>query len=147
MEVVLLKDVEKLGSAGSVVNVKPGYARNFLLPGGLAAPATPQRLQAAEAAKRRSQQEAQKLRTGAEALKQKLEALSLTLKLAVGEEEKAFGSVTAHEILEALKREGIELERHALQLAEPIKTLGVFEIPVRVHAEVSATLKLWVVKA
>lgn len=147
MDVLLVKDVERLGSEGAVVHVKPGFARNFLFPRGLAVAATPQHLQALDAAKRRRAQQAQRLKEQAEALKRRLESRSLTLKLTLGEEDKPFGSVTVHDLLEALKREGLEIEKPAVQLDHPIKALGIYNIPVRLHAEVLATLKVWVVKA
>ncbi|MBI3321190.1 MAG: 50S ribosomal protein L9 [Candidatus Omnitrophica bacterium] len=147
MDVVLLKDVEKLGSAGTVVHVKPGFARNYLMPAGLAAPATPQQLNALEVATRHRLQKVQRIHAEAEAFKRKLESRSLTLKLALGEDGKPFGSVTVHDIMEALTREGFEVEKHAIRLEQPIKALGIYEIPVQVHPQVTATLKLWVGKA
>ena len=146
-DVVLLKDVEKLGTEGTVVHVKPGFARNYLLPRGLAAPATPQQLKAVEAIKQQRLQKTQRIQAEAATLKQKLESRSLTLKLNLGADDKPFGSVTTHDIVEALTREGIEVEKHAIHLEQPIKMLGIFDIPVRLHPAVTATLKVWVVKA
>lgn len=146
MEVILLKDVEKLGAAGAVVRVKPGFARNWLLPSGLAAAATPQQLKALELAGRQRQQQAQRVQAEAEALKRRIEGQSLTLKLALGEDGKAFGSVTVHDVLEALAQEGIAVEKHAIQLEQPLKTLGIFEVPIRLHPQVTALLKLWIAK-
>lgn len=147
MDVILLKDVEKLGAAGAVVRVKPGFARNYLMPGGWAAPATPQQLKAVEEIKRQRQKQSDRAIAEATALKQRLEAKKLTLSLALGEGDKPFGSVTAHDVAEALVREGMAVEKHAVQLAEPIKALGSYEIPVKVHASVTATVKLLIVKA
>lgn len=147
MDVVLLQDVEQLGSQGTVVHVKPGFARNYLLPRGLAAPATPQRLKATEETQRQRQQKSARLKDEAEALKRKLESRPVTLKLNVGEDGKAFGSVTAHDVVEALKRDGLDVDKYAVHLDQPIKTLGVFDVPVRVQSDVTATVKLWVVKA
>jgi len=146
MDVVLLKDIEKLGSEGTVVRVKPGFARNYLLPRGLAAPATAQQLKLFEAAKRRRLEKAQRATEQAATLKRTLESRSLSLKLRVGEDDKPFGAITSHDVLEALQQGGVELDKHAVHLPQPIKTLGVFEIPVRLHPEVTATVKLWVVK-
>jgi large subunit ribosomal protein L9 len=146
MEVVLLKDVERLGAEGATVQVAPGFARNYLIPRGLAAPATAQQLKVVEERQRQRARELQRVKAQAAALKQKLERRSLTLKLALGAEDKPFGSVTTHDILEALAREGIDVEKHAIQLKEPIKALGVYEIPIRLPADLTATLKLWVVK-
>ena len=146
MDVILLKPVDPLGLEGAVVKVKPGYARNYLLPQGLAVPATAQQLKAAEARQRQQQQKTERIKAQAETLKRNLERRSLTLKLSLGEGDKPFGAITTHEVLDALTREGFELEKHAVHLEEPIKSLGVFELPVRLHPEVTATLKLWVVK-
>lgn len=147
MDVVLVKDVERLGAQGTVVRVTPGFARNYLLPRGLAVAATPQALQTFDAAKRRRAKQAQRLKEQAESLKHRLESRSLTLKLTLGAEDQPFGSVTVHDILEALKRDGLEIEKPAVQLDHPIKTLGIYDVPIRLHAEVLATLKVWVVKA
>ena len=149
MNVVLLKDVEKVGQEGTVVQVKDGFARNYLLPRGLAAPATPQHLKAAEEAKRQRLAKIQRLQAEAESLKRKLESRPLTLKLSLGVDDKPFGSISAHDIVEALAKEypDAALEKHAVHLEQAIKTLGIFEIPVRVRPEVTATVKLWVVKS
>ena len=147
MDVVLLKDVEKVGTAGSVVHVKPGFARNYLCPLGLAVPATPQQLKAVEVAAQRRLQSAQKLQGDAEALKRRLEGRSLTLKLTLGEDDKPFGSVTTHDIIEALASEGLSIEKHAVGLEHPLKALGVYDVPVRLHPSVTAILKVWIVKA
>lgn len=147
MDVVLLKDVDRLGLEGVIVRVKPGFARNYLIPMGLAALATSQRLKTIEVLKQRRLQQALRLRAEAEALKRKLEGLSVTLKLSVGQDDQPFGSVTVHDLVDALAREGLSIDKSMLGLEQPIKTLGVSEIPVRLHADVSATLKVWVVKA
>ncbi len=146
MDVVLLKDIEKLGTEGTVVHVKPGFARNYLLPNGLAAPATPQQLKALEALKQQRLRKIQRVKADAEALKRKLESHSLTLKLSLGLDDKPFGSITSHDLVDALARDGIEIDKHAIHLEQPIKGLGVYDIPVRLHSEVTATLKVWVVK-
>lgn len=146
MDVVLLKDVERLGTEGAVVRVSPGYARNFLLPRGLAAHATPQQLNTLEELKRQRSQKAERALEEANLLKQKLESCSLTLTLNLGADEKPFGAVTTHDILDAVQREGMTLDKHAIGLKQSIKALGVYDVPVRVHPEVTATLKVWVVK-
>ena len=147
MDVVLLKDIEKLGTAGAVVRVKPGYARNYLLPSGLAVPATAPHLKAMEQATRQRAEKAKRIEAEAQALKRNLEGRSLTLKLTLGEDGKPFGSVTAHDVAEALAKEGLAVEKADIHLEQPIKALGIYEIPVRLHAQVTATLKLWIVKA
>jgi large subunit ribosomal protein L9 len=148
MNVVLLKTVESLGSEGTVVSVKPGYARNYLIPTGLAVEATPQQLSALETAARQREQKAARVKDQALALKQKLESRSISLKLSVGEGgQKAFGAITVHDVFQALQQEQVSIDKHAIRLEEPIKSLGIFEVPVRLHPDVTATLKLWVVKA
>ena len=147
MDVVLLKTVEKLGTEGAVVSVRPGFARNYLIPLGLAAQATPQQLKTLEAVARARAQKSQRVQAEAEAFKRKIESRSLTLKLTLGEDDKPFGSVTAHDVVEALQREGIEVEKHAVQLEQPMKTLGVYDVSIRLHPQVTATLKVWIVKA
>ncbi len=147
MDVLLLKPVEKLGAEGTVVRVKPGYARNYLLPRGWAVLATPEQLRAVEQHQRQQVAKDQRIKTAAEALRQRMEQRSLSLKLTVGTDEKAFGSISAHDIVDALKADGIELEKHLVHLDEPLKSLGMFELPVRLHPDVVATLKIRVVKA
>lgn len=147
MDVILLKDIEKVGKEGAVVVVKPGFARNFLLPRGLALPATPVHRRMVEERARQAQAKQARVHKHAQQLKQKLESRSLTLKLNVGERDTAFGSVTTHDVHEALTLAGIAVDRHAIQLEEPIKVLGIYDVPIRLHPEVSATLKVWVVKA
>ena len=147
MDVILLKSVEKLGAEGAVVRVRPGYARNFLVPSGLAVPATPQQLKVVEETKRQQQRKTQRQLAESDSLKQKIESRSLTLKLTVGEGDKPFGSVTAHDLAEALAKEGLSVEKHAIHLEEPIKALGVYQVPVKVHPSVTATLNVSVVKA
>ena len=149
MDVVLLKDVEKLGSQGAVVHVKPGFARNYLLPHGLAAPATPQQLRIVQDTQRQRAQKTQRLMAEAEALKRTLEGRPLTLTLNLGVEGKSFGAITTHDIMEALTRahQGLIIEKHAVQLEQPIKSLGTFDVPVRLQTDVTATVTVLVVKA
>lgn len=147
MEIILLKNVERLGPEGTVVRVKPGFARNYLIPRGLATAASPEALHAMDTRKHHAERKAARQREQVEQLKRKVEGRSLTLKLSLGESDKAFGSVTAHEIAETLKQEGLPVEKHQIVLDEPIKALGIYEVPVKLHPEVTATLKLWVVKA
>jgi len=146
MEVILKQSVEKLGNPGDVVKVSAGYARNYLIPRGIAVEATPgnrkrieqqrQRLEAAEAARRES----------AQTLAERLSQVSLTFAARVGEEGKLFGSVTASDILHRLEELGYELEKRQIDLHEPIKTLGVYRVPIRLHADVKAEVKVWVIK-
>ena len=147
MDVILLSDVQRLGKQGAVVKVKPGFGRNFLIPRGLATQATPEHLHEVQERARAAQSKAQRQRKQAESLKQKLEARSLTLKLALGEGGAAFGSVSLHDIAEALAQDKLPIEKAMIKLEEPIKSLGIFEVPIRLHHDVTATLKVWVVKA
>lgn len=147
MDVILLKDLDKVGKEGAVVPVKAGFARNYLVPRGLALPATREHRRMVEERTRQAQAKQARVHKHAQQLKQKLESRSWTLKLNVGERDTAFGSVTAHDVHEALAQAGIAVDRHAIQLEEPIKVLGIYDVPVRLHPEVTATLKVWVVKA
>ena len=147
MDIILLKDVERLGKEGTMVHVKPGFARNYLLPQRLALLASPHAMKAVEERTRQAQAKLARIRKQADQLKRKIEGRSLTLKLTLGEGDKPFGSITAHDIVQALAQEGLAVEKHAVGLEESIKALGIYEIPVRVHPEATATLKLWVVKA
>lgn len=146
MDIVLLNDVEKLGVSGAIVKVRPGFARNFLIPRGLAALATATKVRAAAEAVKQHAKRSDRLKAQAETLKLKIESSPITLKLSVGEDGKPFGAVTNHDIAAALTQAGHVLEKHAVQLAEPIKALGAYEVAVRVHPDVTATLKLWVAK-
>lgn len=146
MKVILLKDIESLGSAGEVVEVKNGYGRNFLIPRNEALIASAANM--AQFESRRKQQEtlAERDRRAAEALAKKLEAESLTAQVKVGEEDRLFGSVTAQHIAELLDEKGYEIDRRAIHLEDPIRELGVYNVEVRLHPEVATAVKLWVVK-
>lgn len=146
MEIILKKDVAKVGKAGSVVKVKDGFARNFLFPSGLAEEASTASLKRLEKANTSKAAQAQKHKQEAEALKGRLESLSLTISALTQDGEKLYGSVGPQEISEALKEEGIEVARTSVDLREPLKSLGIYEVPVKVHPEVTANLKLWIVK-
>ena len=147
MDVMLLKDVDRLGKAGAVVRVKPGYARNYLLLRGMAVLATDEERRTVEARRRRDEQQARRAQAQLESLKQRVQQHALTLKLTLGEHNVVFGSVTARDIADGLERDGIPVDKHAIQLEEPLKALGVYDVPVRLAPEVTATLKVWVVKA
>ena len=147
MDVLLLKDVERLGAEGSIVSVKPGYARNRLIPSGLAVAATKARIKAVEQTKQRRDQKLVRIKEQALTVKRKLEGRSLALTLNLGADDKPFGSVTTHDLVQALEKEGFAVDRHDVRLEQPIKSLGIFEVPVRLHPEVTATLKVWVGKA
>ena len=146
MKVILLKDIETLGSAGEVVEVKNGYGRNFLIPRNEALVATAANM--AQFESRRKQQEtlSERDRRAAEALAKKLQEESITAQVKVGEEDRLFGSVTAQNIAELLDEKGYEIDRRAIHLEDPIRELGVYNVEVRLHPEVTTTVKLWVVK-
>jgi large subunit ribosomal protein L9 len=146
MKVILKSDVERLGKAGDVVTVAAGYARNYLLPRGLALEATDRGMEQIEIDRRRDEKALQKKASDAVALQTKLEELSLTISKQSGESDKLFGTVTAMEIAEALEKEGQEIDKRKIELEEPIKTLGIYTVPIRLHSDVTAKVKLWVVK-
>ena len=146
MQVILQEDIAKLGKAGDVVNVREGFGRNYLLPQKKAVVADPKNIRQLEHQKRVVAAKQAKVRGAAEELAAKLANVSLTISREAGEEDKIFGSVTVKDIHEALRAEGHTVDRHAVALEAPIKQLGIFEIPVKLHAEVTATVKLWVVK-
>ena len=146
MQVILNKDVEKIGRAGAVVQVKEGFARNFLFPHNLAKPATASSLKKLEQEQLVRAAESAKLKEDAELIKQRLSTLALTISALTQGEEKLYGSIHAHEIADALKAEGFSVDKSIIDLAEPIKSLGIYEVPVKLHPDVTATVKLWVVK-
>jgi len=146
MEVILIKDVEKIGKAGSVVKVKEGFARNFLFPHNLAKIATPGSLKQLEKEKQVKSAQYAKAKEEWEEVKKRLSELSLTISALTQGEEKLYGSISSHDISAALKDEGFLIDKNAIELAEPIKSLGIYELPVKLHPEVTAMVKLWVVK-
>ena len=147
MDVILLTHVEKVGAEGSVVHVKPGFARNYLIPRGLAVLATAATRKTIEALQRQRIQQVRRMQEEAETLKRRIEGCSLTLTLSLGADEKPFGSVTVHDLVDALAREGITVEKSTLQLEQPLKALGMYDVPVRLHPHVTATVKVCIAKA
>ncbi len=145
MQIILREDVKHLGRVGEVVTVKGGFGRNYLIPRGLAVIATPRSVRRLDHEKRVIEQREQKLRRNGEVLKGQLEKLSLSISKQVGEEEKLFGSVTNREVAEVLKEKGFEIKRKAIRFDEPIKTLGVHQVKVRVARDLDVELKVWVV--
>lgn len=146
VKVLLQSDVDNLGVGGEVVRVRAGYARNFLLPRGLALPATAGNLSRVEELKKAALSRKKQEREGAEQLAQKLSSLAISVARAVGEEGKMYGSVTAKDIADATARAGVDLDRRRITLGEPIKQLGTFQVSVKLHQDVTATLKVEVVK-
>jgi len=147
MEVILSQDVEKVGKAGAVLKVKDGFARNFLIPRGLAVPKTEANLQKLEAEKRRRLADQENLKKKAQELQGRLEGLALTIPVLTQEEgDSLYGSVTSSEITKAIQDEGIPVEKASVLLEEPIKSLGIYEVPVKLHPEISVKVKVWIVK-
>jgi large subunit ribosomal protein L9 len=146
MELILLDEVKHLGKVGDKVQVADGYGRNFLLPRRMALPATPENLKVFENEQKARSKKRQHERQEAEALGAKIAALSLTISRQAGEEDKLFGSVTNGNVAEALEKEGFKIDKRKVILVEPIKALGIFEVPVQVHPEVTVNVKVWVVK-
>lgn len=147
MEVILRQAVDSLGHPGDLVKVSAGFARNFLLPRGIAVEATEgnkrrialekARLEAAEAERRQA----------AESLATRIEQVSLTFSARVGEEGKLFGSVTSSDIAHQLEAQGFSIEKRQVDLHEPIKALGVYRVPIKLHADVKPEIKVWVIKS
>ncbi len=146
MEVILIQDIPSLGKTGDLVKVATGYARNYLLPKNLALTATPENLKQLDSIKKRDAKVKEKEKLSAQALKEKIEAISITLKKHAGEEDKLFGSVTSHEIADALGQMGIDVDKRKLVIEEHIKRLGDYTVPIKLASEVVANLKLTVVK-
>ena len=146
MDVILRQDVEKLGQAGELVSVKDGYARNYLLPRGLAYVATDANRRRLEGEQRQRNRRAEVELAGARDVAVRLETVSLSFTMKAGEGDKLFGSVTSADIAERLEAEGFQFDKKAVELKEPIKALGVYKVPVRVHADVKPEIRVWVVK-
>lgn len=146
MQLVLIKDHENLGKAMDVVTVKDGYARNYLIPNGAAVPATEGNKKRVAESKRITDVREGKKQKEARQLAKKVEQVPCTIPVKVGEEDKIFGSVTAQEIADFLKKEGFDIDRHNVELPEPIKQLGVYTVIINLYKGVSAELKVWVVK-
>ncbi len=146
MEIILRQAVENLGQPGDVVKVKSGYARNYLLPHGLAYEATPGNLKRIQQERDRLEAAENERRGAAQTLAERLEQVSLTFSARVGEEGKLFGSVTAADIAQQLEAQGFHLEKRQIDLHEPIKALGVYRIPIRLHADVKPEVRVWVIK-
>lgn len=146
MEIILKEDVEKLGKAGDVVNVKPGFARNYLMPRKLAVESNAANLKLIEFDKKKAEKRVSEELKGAEELAKKLANLSCSIPVKVGDDEKVFGSVTSADIAKVLESEGLNIDKKKIGLEEPIKALGVYTVPVKIHKDVTAQLKVWVVK-
>ena len=146
MNVVLIQDVKGLGILGDEVKVKDGYGRNYLIPQKMAMEATPTALRVIDVARRKKARRDEKIKAECEQIAEKIKGLSCTITMESGEEEKLFGAVTADMIAESLMAEGLEIDKRKIDLAEPIKALGVYNVDIRLHAEVKAQARIWVVK-
>ncbi len=146
MKVILQDHVEKLGDVGDVVEVKDGYGRNFLIPRGLALLADERNVRRLEHQKRVTAARRAKLLAAATALAERISTTHVSIKRAAGEEDKLHGSVTNNDIAKALADEGIEIDKRSVLLAEPIKSIGAFTVPVKVHGSVEASVKVYVLR-
>ena len=146
MDVILLQDVETLGTAGNIVKVKPGYARNYLFPRGFALRSSNRNRAVAEEKKRNVEMRAKRLEQANQTLANKISKTELTFEMKVGDEEKMFGTVTTKDIQTALEEKGISIDRSALMLDESIKALGIYHIPVNLAGELTAEIKIYVIK-
>ncbi len=147
VELILLEDVKDLGRIGDQVKVAEGYARNYLMPRKLAAPVSTGNLRRLEARKLALQKEHEERIAVARAMAEKIASTSVTITAEAGEEDKLYGSVTTTQIADAMVAQGVEIDRHAVVLDEPIRQLGVYEVDVHLHSEVQAKVKVWVVRA
>jgi len=145
MKVILKDDVKGLGNMGQVVDVSNGYARNFLIPKGIALEANVKNMKALEHQKRIIQEKAKKIMNQAKDLSEKMANLSVVIKAKAGEEEKLFGSVTSMDIAEAFKNQGIDIDKKKIVLEEPIKRLGTYTVNVKLHPEVITTVNVQVI--
>lgn len=146
MEVILNQDIDRVGKTGSIVKVKDGFARNFLIPNGLAVPLTPENLKKLEQAKLKKLLQLDKLKKEAEELKGRLEKLSLTLPVLTHEEDRLYAGIASPDLASVLKEEGFNIDKSSIILDEPLKSLGIYEVSIRLHPEVLAKVKVWVVK-
>ncbi len=146
MKVILTQTIDRLGKIGDIVNVKDGYARNYLFPKNVAKEATAGNMKILDSLKKKQALEDAKKLDEAKALSGKIAALSITISAKAGEEEKLFGTVTTEMISAALGSENIVIDKKDIVLDEPIKKLGVYQVGVKVHPEVKASLRVWIVK-
>jgi large subunit ribosomal protein L9 len=146
MKIILRKDNDKLGKIGDLIEVKDGYARNYLIPRDMAFAATKGNLRALEEEKKQHVDRGKRELQHAQKISAQLEKVSVTLKVKVGEDEKLFGSVTAQMIAESLIEKGLSLDKRIIDLEEPIKALGIYTVNVKLHPEVTGKVKIWVVR-
>ena len=146
MDVILLQDVESLGTSGDIVNVKPGYARNFLFPRGLAVRSSKRNRALADEKKMVAKARAIREAKGYEDLINSLKNTEITIEVQVGDENRLFGSVTSQDVHKALAEKGIEVDRHSILMEEPIKALGIYDIPVKITKGLNQEVKVYVIQ-
>jgi len=146
MQLILREDVPSLGKAGDVVKVRDGYARNYLLPKKKAMLANPGNLKSLEVQKKIIEKNKAQQKSDAESVASRLNNLEVTIARAVGANDRLFGSVTKMEISDALRKQGLQIDKHLIELESPIKTIGTFDIGVKLHPELTSTFKLWVIR-
>jgi large subunit ribosomal protein L9 len=146
MKVILREDVERLGQRGDIITVKDGYARNYLIPRKLALVATPGNLKTFKEERKQRDVREHKTQRLADQMAKKLKSVSITATVSVGDEDRVFGSVTAQTISSLLKEKGFDIDKKKVELEEPIKALGVYTVPIRLHHDVQGKVKVWVVK-
>ncbi|MEZ4321100.1 MAG: 50S ribosomal protein L9 [Myxococcota bacterium] len=147
MRVILKAEVPNLGDAGDIVKVAPGFGRNYLMPRGLAIPASEGSVRELEHQKRVAEAIRRKQLAGAQDIGKRLENSAVSIRREAGEDDKLFGSVTNRDIADALAAEGVEVDRRSIQLAEPIRNIGLFTVPIRLHREVTASVRVYVIRA
>ncbi|MCX7876923.1 MAG: 50S ribosomal protein L9 [Melioribacteraceae bacterium] len=146
MKVILRKNFDQLGKVGDIVNVKDGYARNYLIPRQIAYQATEGNIRALEEEKKQIQKREAKELEEAQKLALELEKVSVTIPVKVGEEDKIFGTVTNQMIADALKEKGFDIDKRKIEITEQIKSLGIYTVAVKLHTNVTAAVKTWVVR-
>jgi large subunit ribosomal protein L9 len=146
MKVILKDDIKNLGKMGQVVNVADGYARNYLVPKGLAVEANTKNIKSLGHEKRIIGEKAKKIKNSAQDLSDKISSVTLVIKVNAGDEGKLFGSVTTMDIAEALKNEGIDIDKKRISLDEPIKRLGTYSVSLKLHSEISTQVNVQVVQ-
>ncbi|MBN2365255.1 MAG: 50S ribosomal protein L9 [Calditrichaeota bacterium] len=146
MKIILRQDFEQLGKTGDKVEVKRGYGMNYLIPKKIAYPATPGYVRMVQEEQRQKQVQVNKQKKQAEITAKKMENVSVTLAVSVGEGDKMFGSVTNQDIAEGLNKQGFDIDRKKIVLDEPIKALGIYSVPIKLHPDVEVKIKVWVVK-
>jgi len=146
MKVILRKDIETLGNIGDIVDVKEGYARNFLIPRKIAYTALSGNLKALEDEKKSIARKSEKELLAAEKISTELEKVSVTIPVQVGEEDKIFGTVTTQMIADALKEKDFDIDKRKIEIEESIKTLGIYNVNIKLHSKINASIKVWVVR-